>query len=171
MSNAYGFDFLRTEHLDAEQAEETPSSADHVSSALHLPGSPRLTTEELLLQAQDKPDLEKQFDILNFLQKHREAGGLAPTVIYKSTGIDLEVDTTVATMLRNNPKIQVDLLPDPENPALTVLHYSYQATFSNVRDRTTLLAQINREFNGVAVVCVLVRFEDYSSSPSVGKEK
>lgn len=150
MSNTYGFDFLRREHLDESALDDANQSPDAAGSQLQ-PGSPGLSTEELFLQAQNKPDLEKQFDILNFLQKHREAGGLAPSVIYKSTGIDLEVDTKVAAMLKNNPKIHVDQWPDPENPALRVPHYSYQATYPNVRDRTTLLAQINREFNGVAM--------------------
>ena len=112
------------------------------------------------MQAQNKPDLEKQFDILNFLQKHREAGGLAPSVIYKSTGIDLEDDIKVAAMLKNNPKIHVDQWPDPENPALKVPHYSYQATYPNVRDRTTLLAQINREFNGVPMRHLLDAYQE-----------
>lgn len=155
MSNTYGFDFLRKEHLDESAID------DHEPHrAMDVPGPPELSTEELFLQAQNKPDLEKQFDILNFLQKHREAGGLAPSVIYKSTGIDLELDTKVAAMLKNNPKIHVDQWPDPENPALKVPHYSYQATYPNVRDRATLLAQINREFNGVPMRHLLDAYQE-----------
>ena len=151
MANQYGFDFLKTEHLDESALEDTRISSSAADDSLQ-PGSPGgYLTEEQFLEAQNKPDLEKQFDILNFLQKHREAGGLAPNVIYKSTGIDLEIDTKVAAMLQNNPKVNVERLPDPENPALTVPHYSYQATYSNVRDRATLLAQINREFYGISM--------------------
>ena len=162
MSNQYGFDFLRTEHLDESAVIDTPKSAPSGNEVLQ-PGSPGIS-EELFLEAQNKPALEKQFDILNFLQKHREAGGLAPSVIYKSTGIDLEVDTDVANMLQKNPKVNVERWPDPENPSLTVPHYSYQATYSNVRDRASLLAQINREFNGVPVRDLL------DSYPEVGDD-
>lgn len=150
MSNLYGFDFLKTEHLDESALEDARGGSPPADEALQ-PGSPGQMTEEMFLEAQNKPDLEKQFDILNFLQKHREAGGLAPNVIYKSTGIDLEIDTQVAAMLRNNPKVSVEHWPDPENPALTIPHYSYQATYKNVRDRATLLAQINREFYGISM--------------------
>lgn len=150
MANQYGFDFLKTEHLDESALEDARVSSAPEESL--QPGSPSAQlTEEQFLEAQNKPDLEKQFDILNFLQKHREAGGLAPNVIYKSTGIDLEIDTKVAAMLQNNPKLNVERLPDPENPAMTVPHYSYQATYSNVRDRATLLAQINCEFYGISM--------------------
>ena len=41
------------------------------------------------------------------------------------------------------------MVPDPENPALLVANYAYQAKYATVRDRTTLLAQINRMPNGV----------------------
>ena len=52
-------------------------------------------------------------------------------------------------MLQRNPKIRVENVPDPENPSLMVATYSYQAKYNNVRDRKTLLAQINRCKNGV----------------------
>ena len=124
MSNTYGFDFLKTEHLGADVGVAGGASAaaaraagdeDHASP-------PRATAEEIL-QAQNKPDLEKQFDILHFLQAHRGSGSLAPSIIYKSTGIDLEVDTVVAEMLQKNPKIRVEMVPDPENPELSVATY------------------------------------------------
>ncbi|KAL7581168.1 hypothetical protein ACA910_005957 [Epithemia clementina (nom. ined.)] len=148
MSNAYGFDFLRTEHLDesAQHDIKKPSS-----TLQDEPGTPStlVLSEEALQEIQNKPDLEKQFLILSFLQKHRGSGCLAPNVIYKSTGIDLDLDTKVGEMLQKNPKVKVEMVPDPENPALLVATYAYQAKYSTVRDRTTLLAQINRMLSGV----------------------
>lgn len=145
MSNAYGFDFLKSTHtLDEDGRPKTASAGtvpsvaqDGLSLQMHAP------------DASDKPDLEKQFDILAFLQAHRGSGCLAPSVIYRATGIDLDVDVKVAEMLQRNPKVRVEMVPDPENPALSVAEYAYQAKYSNVRDRTTLLAQINRMTSGV----------------------
>jgi hypothetical protein len=54
-------------------------------------------------------------------------------------------------MLQRNPKIRVEMIPDPENPALLVPTYAYQAKYSGVRSAATLLAQINRMPNGVPV--------------------
>lgn len=100
----------------------------------------------------NKPDLEKQFDVIHFLQAHRSSGYLPPSVIYKATGIDLgEMDESVAKMLVNNPKIAVEQVPDPENPSIMLATYAYQAKFNHVRDRTSLLAQTNRSKNGVAM--------------------
>jgi hypothetical protein len=100
-----------------------------------------------------KPDLEKQFDVIHFLQAYRSAGCLAPSVIYQRTGIDLqEDDTSVAQMLQHNQKILVEHVPDPKNPSLMIATYAYyhQAKYNHVRNRTTLLAQINCCKNGVA---------------------
>lgn len=47
------------------------------------------------------------------------------------------------------PQDNVETVPDPENPSLTIDTYAYQAKYNNVRDRKTLLAQINRCKNGV----------------------
>ena len=148
MSNAYGFDFLRTEHLDESAQQDVVQKP---SSTQDEPGTPStmVLSEEALNEIQNKPDLEKQFMILHFLQAHRGSGCLAPDVIYKSTGIDLDVDTKVGEMLQKNPKVKVEMVPDPENPALLVATYAYQAKYSTVRDRTTLLAQINRMVSGV----------------------
>lgn len=105
--------------------------------------------EVLAAMVANKPDLEKQFDVIHFLQAHRSSGYLAPSVIYQRTGIDLLEDEAVAEMLQHNPKIRVELVPDPENPSLMIATYAYQAKYNHVRDRASLLAQINRCKNGV----------------------
>lgn len=138
MSNAYGLDFLRQEHTlngDGQQKDVTTA----VSSA-----SATFDGDAMAVSAVHKPDLEKQFDVIHFLQAHRSAGCLAPSVIYQRTGIDLQEDEAVAQMLQHNPKIRVEHVPDPENPSLMIATYAYQAKYNHVRDRTTLLAQINR---------------------------
>lgn len=73
-------------------------------------------------------------------------------MIYKSLGIDLSeggTDADVVSMLTNNPKVNVEEIPDPENPSLNMKSFGYRAKFSYVRDKATLLAQINRMKNGV----------------------
>eukprot|EP00526_Cylindrotheca_closterium_P008850 CAMPEP_0113617292 /NCGR_PEP_ID=MMETSP0017_2-20120614/8699_1 /TAXON_ID=2856 /ORGANISM="Cylindrotheca closterium" /LENGTH=518 /DNA_ID=CAMNT_0000526671 /DNA_START=21 /DNA_END=1577 /DNA_ORIENTATION=+ /assembly_acc=CAM_ASM_000147 len=145
MSNTYGLDFLRTEHTLNEYGEQ---KQEVVQSSAPVP-LPAQTGDELAAEVAHKPDLEKQFDVIHFLQKHRSAGCLAPSVIYERTGIDLIEDESVAHMLQHNPKIRVEQVPDPENPSLMIATYAYQAKYNHVRDRTTLLAQINRCKNGV----------------------
>lgn len=149
MSNVYGFDFLRSEHLDESAQQDINETKQRAQE--DEPGRPEalFLSEDALQEIRNKPDLEKQFIILNFFQAHRGSGCLAPNVIYKSTGIDLEEDTRVAEMLQKNPKVKVEMVPDPENPALLVATYAYQAKYSTVRDRTSLLAQINRMVSGV----------------------
>ena len=151
MSNRYGLDFLRKEHvLDEVGSTKNPlhpkEEADHVGSSL-----PSIDTEALLAAVANKPDLEKQFDVIHFLQAHRSAGWMPPSVIFQRTGIDLEEESNakVAQMLQRNPKIKVETVPDPENPSLTIDTYAYQAKYNHVRDRKSLLAQINRCKNGV----------------------
>jgi hypothetical protein len=143
MSNAYGFQWLQAEHLiDAEGREAGDDYA--------MP-SPSVTSSRPATNVEHKPDLEKQFDILAFLQAHRGSGCLAPSVIYDATGIDLDADANekLVQMLQKNPKVRVELVPDPENPALTVSTYAYQAKYATVRERTSLLAQINRMTSGI----------------------
>ena len=150
MSNAYGFDFLRTEHLDeSAQQDVVPTTSKASDTVGEDDGEPRVLSEEALVEIQNKPILEKQHMILNFLRAHRGSGCLAPNVIYKNTGIDLEEDDKLAEMLQKNTKIKVEMVPDPENPALLIATYAYQAKYSTVRDRVTLLAQINRKVSGV----------------------
>jgi len=55
----------------------------------------------------------------------------------------------VTKLLLKNARIKVEEIPDPENPSLTIYTFGYQAKFNNVRNRTGLLAQINRCKNGV----------------------
>ena len=149
-SNVYGLDFLRREHT--LQDDGTPKD--------HYPGPTAAVTrtsslnwadlEAMAASVAHKSDLEKQFDVIHFLQAHRAAGCLAPSVIYQRTGIDLHENEAVALNLQNNPKIRVEHVPDPENPSLMIATYAYQSKYNHVRDRTTLLAQINRCKNGVA---------------------
>jgi TFA2 Winged helix domain 2 len=147
--NSYGFDFLKTEH----RLNDSHGNTTHGTTYAVAPSSSSsayFDNSTAFHDAQNKPDLEKQFDILAFLQKHRGSGScLAPSIIYRATGIDLATDVTVATLLQNNPKIRTEFIPDPENPALLVPHYAYQAKYPTIRDRTTLLAQINRLQTGV----------------------
>lgn len=144
-SNAYGLDFLRNEHTLNEDAEPQQEAVRSTSPTPFMADGDALAAE-----VAHKPDLEKQFDVIHFLQKHRSAGCLAPSVIYQRTGIDLIEDYAVAQMLQHNPKIRIEQVPDPENPSLMIETYAYQAKYNHVRDRTSLLAQINRCKNGVA---------------------
>jgi TFA2 Winged helix domain 2 len=153
MSNSYGFDFLRSEHKDLDGEDDGDGDEDNYNNDVNN-SVPRIATDTYLanknaIDVRNKPDLEKQFLILAFLQAHPGSGCLSPPIIYRATGIDLDVDVTVAAMLQTNPKIRVERVPDPENPSLTVATYAYQAKYSSVRDRTTLLAQINRMSSGV----------------------
>lgn len=154
MSNQYGFDFLRSEHLlNEDDTNDDALPTVSVSQETGDEDGPASAAAEVDFErAQNKPDLEKQYDILAFLQAHRGSGScLAPSVIYKATGIDLDINPSVAAMLQRNPKIRVEMVPDPENPALLVPTYAYQAKYSNVRDFASLLAQINRMSNGIPV--------------------
>lgn len=141
MSNTYGFDFLRSEHNSSSQLNPFPG-LNPVASSI---------TSIIDERVEEKPDLEKQFIILQFLQAHRGSGCLAAPVLKKAVGIDLDrtSNATVASLLQDNPKIRVEWVPDPENPALTTATYGYQAKYASVRDRTTLLAQINRMTSGI----------------------
>ncbi len=150
--NRYGLDFLRKEHvLDEVGSTKNPRHSTTGSNDAVDPIPETVDTEALFAAAANKPDLEKQFDVIHFLQAHRSAGWMPPSVIYQRTGIDLEEETNlnVASMLQRNPKIKVETVPDPENPSLTIDTYAYQAKYNHVRDRKTLLAQINRCKNGV----------------------
>lgn len=147
MSNVYGFDFLRSEHVPADKNQIQSQSADLI---LSTPQSPQLPVIEQ--PTHEKNDLEKQYDIIQFLQAHRSSGCLPPSIIHKSLGVDLSdggKDEPVAKLLLKNARIKVEEIPDPENPSLTIYTFGYQAKFNNVRNRTGLLAQINRCKNGV----------------------
>ena len=149
-TNKFGFDFLRSEHR-LDEGGESHDAYGNGSQFISDHPVPVLDSA-VPVSAHLKPDLEKQFDILAFLQKHRGSGSaLAPSLIYRSTGIHLETDTAVAQMLQSNPKVRTEFIPDPENPSLQVAHYAYQAKYPSVRDRASLLAQVNRMHNGVPV--------------------
>jgi hypothetical protein len=145
MSNKYSFDFLRTEH--------TLGGSDAPRPVRPNAPTPSIQTSIQTVSAESvahKPDLEKQADILRFLKAHRSAGYLPPSIIYRGTGIDLdEADEAVALLLEKNPKISIEQVPDPENPQIMLSTYAYQSKFNHVRDRATLLAQINRSKYGV----------------------
>lgn len=137
MSNTYGFDFLKQEHLESH----TPFDDSDV---------PALPQEQVLeVDDRNRTDLEKQYEVIQFLKKHRSSGCLLPNIIYNATGVDLSEDISVVKLLLNNSAIKVEEMPDPENPALTIWTFGYQAKFHNVKNKIGLLAQINREKNGI----------------------
>jgi hypothetical protein len=138
MSNSYGFDFLRAEH-NLPNEGTVPSTP---------PPRAAFPTSAAANNNSGKPLLEKQADILLFLRHHRSSGCLPPSIIQKSLGINLTTDP-VAELLQKNPKIIVEEVPDPENPSLSILYYGYKAKFSSVKDRTTLVGQINRSRYGI----------------------
>jgi len=149
--NSYGFDFLRSEHNVTSSTTNTSSATSGISSSSVTPSYQR-STSSIIPDVSHKSDLEKQADVLIFLRHHRSAGCLPPSVIYKSLGIDLSyggTDTNVVNMLLNNKKVTIEEIPDPENPSLTMNMFGYRAKFSMVRDKSTLLAQINRSKNGI----------------------
>jgi len=155
MANSYGFDFLRNEHnlgpSSSATADSRAVSSSSVAIAYQRPNSAN-NAPAAIPDASHKSDLEKQADVLLFLRHHRSSGCLPPPAIFKSLGIDLSdggTDAAVVTMLLNNPKVNVEEVPDPENPSLNMNLFGYRAKFSTVRDKATLLAQINRCKNGV----------------------
>ncbi|KAL7532667.1 hypothetical protein ACHAXR_004771 [Thalassiosira sp. AJA248-18] len=155
MANSYGFDFLRAEHNLAPSASTT-SATSALGGGTTTPSSSSAYRSEssnnIIPDVSHKSNLEKQADVLVFLRHHRSSGCLPPSVIYKSLGIDLSdggADVDVVSMLLNNPKVNVEQMPDPENPSLNMNLFGYRAKFSTVRDKATLLAQINRMKNGV----------------------
>jgi hypothetical protein len=152
MTNLYGFDFLRSEHNTDDPT--SVQSKEQISSSTGQPTDADASTlvDPLLPPTHEKTDLEKQFDVIQFLQNHRSAGCLPPSIIYKSVGVDLAEggrDELVTKLLLLNARIRVEEIPDPENPSLTIYTFGYQAKFNNVRNRTGLIAQINRAKNGV----------------------
>jgi hypothetical protein len=140
MSNSYGFDFLKSQHTLGGSDAPRPVLSTAPSVAV-----PVVSAADVA----HKPALEKQADILKFLKAHRSAGYLGPSIIYKGTGIDLEeTDEAVARLLQTNAKISIEHVPDPENPSVMVATYAYQSKYNHVRDRASLLAQINRSKYG-----------------------
>lgn len=159
MSNVYGFDFLRSEHVSSNHDDTTtlhellPTQSFDQSNQEEAAQGPELTTTTTTSHHyHEKTDLEKQFDVIQFLQNHRSSGCLPPSIIYKSINVDLSEggrDENVTKLLLKNARIKVEEIPDPENPTLTILTFGYQAKFNNVRNRTGLIAQVNRAKNGI----------------------
>ncbi len=155
-TNAYGFDFLKSEHqLDGnDAAPPRPAYESFSSTRSMLSDVPDLSAVRLMTTN------EKIFIINNFLKAHRSAGYLAPSVIFKSTGIDLiDRDADVARELERKENIAVEQVPDPENPSLMLSTYAYQSKFSHVRDRKSLVAQINSSKNGVRMSFLVDTYE------------
>ena len=97
-NNIYGFDFLQADHNNAS----TPAEENEDEEVVEY---------EYEEEDNKKSDLEKQFDVIQFLQTHRSSGCLDPGIIFKSTGVDLTEggkDDKVIHMLARNPKIQVE---------------------------------------------------------------
>mmetsp|Transcript_15562 Transcript_15562/g.29356 ORF Transcript_15562/g.29356 Transcript_15562/m.29356 type:complete len:617 (-) Transcript_15562:38-1888(-) len=158
MSNVYGFDFLRSEHVSSNHKTTPLHTFENISQKEEetlqddFAASPELTTTATTTTYHEKTDLEKQFDVIQFLQNHRSSGCLPPSIIYKSINVDLSEggrDENVTKLLLKNARIKVEEIPDPENPTLTILTFGYQAKFNNVRNRTGLIAQVNRAKNGI----------------------
>ena len=144
-TNAYGFDFLRSEHQLPPGGQGQGEQGEQVgAAAAAIPNTPPPPLHV-------KSDLEAQYDVLQFLSGHRTSGCLPPSVIAKATAVHLDPSSPryrssagVADLLARNPKVRIEMIPDPENPTLLLPTYGYQAKFANVTDRAGLLAQVNR---------------------------
>ena len=149
-SNAYGFDFLRSEH----QQEVLDIGTEDTAGATIRSSTSNATAAAA--SAASRSDLEAQYDVLQFLNSHRSSGCLPPSVIAKATAVHLDPSSprysaSVAALLKENPKVKIEPVPDPENPTLLLPTYGYQAKFAGVTDRAALLAQVNRCPYGVGL--------------------
>jgi len=144
MSNAYGLDFLKAEHNVINSQNSNSYESNQYKSFVPENGNVN----------HYKSNNEKQFEIIQFLKQHRSSGFLPPSIIYQKTGIDLsaasEDGESFLQQLLRNAKICTEEVPDPENPSIKMLTFGYQSKFSEVHDKTTLLALINRCKNGVS---------------------
>ena len=52
-------------------------------------------------------------------------------------------------MLAANPKVIIEVVPDTTNPNIPMNTFGYRSKYSNVKDRVTLIAQINRMKYGI----------------------
>ena len=154
-TNAYGFDFLRSEHRlppggQGGQGEQVGAAAAAAAAAA-IPNTPPSPPLPVPAHQHVKSDLEAQYDVLQFLSGHRTSGCLPPSVIAKATAVHLDPSSPryrssagVAALLARNPKVRTEMIPDPENPTLLLPTYGYRARFAHVTDRAGLLAQVNR---------------------------
>mmetsp|Transcript_21292 Transcript_21292/g.30446 ORF Transcript_21292/g.30446 Transcript_21292/m.30446 type:complete len:594 (+) Transcript_21292:21-1802(+) len=152
MANAYGFDFLKEEHIIAiagseEDEDDSPRKVRFDLEGSNDGGAEYTEEDEDGHQRRERSDLEKQFDVLQFLQTHRSSGTcFTAETIYNATGVDLSVeDENVAAMLARNPKVRMEERMVGEELQAC---YGYQAKF-NIQDKIGLLAQINRCKNGI----------------------
>jgi len=154
MSNIYGFDFLQSEH---QLTEEQGDNDDALTTMYNeIPQAPPLSSSIAL-----ESDLGKQHKVIDFLRTYR-SGCLQPGIIYEKTGVDLSDggrDEAVRKMLCNNKVIKIEEIPDPENPSLTILIFGYQAKYNDVRNKTGLLAQINKSKYGIRRLDLLDSYE------------
>lgn len=158
-ANSYGFDFLRVEHnlggddyaiFDGTADDDGLDGAAAVTSSFNTNNIPSSSSGEV--DASHKSNLEKQADVLVFLRQHRSSGCLSPAIIYKALGIDLSEggkDVAIVNMLAANPKVIIEIVPDTTNPNIPMNTFGYRSKYSNVKDRVTLLAQINRMKYGI----------------------
>ena len=159
-SNAYGFDFLRSEHQQEIGVDTSASTAGGSAATSRPTSSTRTATGTGSLSssagAVARSDLEAQYDVLQFLNSHRSSGCLPPSIIAKATAVHLDPSSprysaSVADLLGQNPKVKIEPVPDPENPTLLLPTYGYQAKFANVDGPRALLAQVNRCPYGVGL--------------------
>ena len=150
MSNQYGFDFLKVEHVVVGESNADVSTTQNNSNNYSVPITD--ADDNIGPTTTYETNLQKQFVVLQFLRSHRSSGCLPPSVIKSNIGVDLSeggADEEVSKLLLNNAKVRVEQIPDPEDPASTMFTFGYQSKFMGIRNKVGLLAQINRCKNGV----------------------
>jgi TFA2 Winged helix domain 2 len=157
-ANLYGLDFLKTEHtLDKlGEPQGVESSIRPQGPASSWDGNTRQLAEAAAL----KSNLEKRYDVIKFLKANRSGGHLFPQHIFERTGIELQDDKELAKIIQESQNVRVEQIPDPENPSLMIATYAYQSKFPSVRDRKSLLAQINRAKEGVSFEDLIDSYDD-----------
>jgi hypothetical protein len=159
-ANRYGLDFLKSEHTLSKDGEPQ-SSSTRSQQQQHLSSSwDGRKTLQLAEAAALKSNLEKRYDVINFLKANRSGGPLFPQIIFERTGIDLEEDRELAKIVEESQNVSVEQIPDPENPSLMIATYAYQSKFPTVRDKKSLLAQINRGKDGVSFEDLVDSYDD-----------
>ena len=147
--NVYGFDFLKADHsIDFAGIDSFSSIPNEpIVTEVFFSSSPKPSVD-----VSNKSDLEKQYDVIQFLYSHRSSGFLPPNIIHKATGIDLSEgskDENVVKMILKNSKIRIEEIPDPENPSLRIQTFGYQSKYNHVYNKSGLLAQVNKSKNGI----------------------
>mmetsp|Transcript_37649 Transcript_37649/g.91557 ORF Transcript_37649/g.91557 Transcript_37649/m.91557 type:complete len:520 (+) Transcript_37649:124-1683(+) len=159
-TNRYGLDFLRTEHTLSTEGEPHQQQLPQQSQQPVLSSWDGSKTLQLAEAAALKSNLEKRYDVINFLKANRAGGSLPTQIIFERTGIDLEDDPTLAKIIEESQNVSVEQIPDPENPSLMIATYAYQSKFPTVRDKKSLLAQINRAKDGVSFEDLIDSYDD-----------